>query len=190
MQKSIPALGALAFAMALAAPAVPALAQTPPATASFKAEAVRNIQEVEKKLVALAEKFPQEKYGWRPGEGVRSTSEVFMHIAAGNYGYATFFGATRPEGTTGAALEKITDKEKVVETLKASFAHIEAAIQNAPDLDKTVKLFNHEATIREVILQAVTHCHEHLGQLIAYARVNAIVPPWSEHPAPPKPAKN
>ena len=189
MKKTYLALAGLAITLVVGAPAAPVLAQTPPAPANFKAEAVRNVQEVEKKLVALAEKFPQEKYGWHP-EGARSTSEVFMHIAAGNYTYATFFGATRPEGTSSAVLSKITDKEKVVETLKASFAHIEAAIQNTPDLDKTVKLFGRDATVREVILQAVTHCHEHLGQLIAYARVNGIVPPWSEPAAAARPAKS
>ncbi|HVN09632.1 MAG TPA: DinB family protein [Patescibacteria group bacterium] len=189
MLKSRLALGAITFAFAFAVPAAPIGAQTPPAPASFKTEAVRNLQDVEKKVVALAEKFPDDKYGWHP-EGARSTGEVFMHIAAGNYTYATFFGATRPEGTSSAALAKITEKSKVVETLKASFAHIETAIQNAPDLDKTVKLFGRDATVREVILQAVTHAHEHMGQLIAYARVNGIVPPWTAEAQARQPAKN
>jgi len=189
MHRSILALGTFACALALAIPAAPVFAQTPPAPASFKAEAIHNLQEVEKKLVALAERFPQDKYGWRPGEGVRSSSEVFMHIAAGNYGYSKLIGTPPPEGTTGAVLAKITDKAKVVETLKASFAHIESAIQNAPEMDKPVKLFGHDATVREVILQAVTHCHEHLGQLIAYSRVNGIVPPWTEEAQAHQPAK-
>jgi uncharacterized damage-inducible protein DinB len=188
MRTTYTALAAAAFAFVLAAPAARVQAQTAPAPAGFKAEIIRNLEEVEKKLVALAERFPQDKYGWHP-EGARSTSEVFMHIAAGNYTYSTFFGTPRPESTTGPALAKITDKGKVVETLKNSFTHIETAIQNAPDLDKTIKLFGRDATVREAMLVAAAHTHEHLGQLIAYARVNGIVPPWSEHPAPARPAK-
>ncbi len=190
MHRTSTALAALAVAFALAAPPAPIRAQAPPAPASFKAEIIRSMEDAEKKLVALAERFPQEKYSWHP-EGARSTSEVFMHVASGNYTFATFLGTPRLEGTTGAALAKITDKPKVIETLKASFAHIKAAIQNAPDIDKPIKLFGRDATVREAMLVAATHCHEHLGQLIAYARVNGIVPPWSEeHAAPARPAKN
>ena len=190
MLRKSTALTAVALAFALTAPIATVRAQTPPAPASFKAEIIRSIEDAEKKLVALAERFPEEKYSWHP-EGARSTSEAVMHIAAGNYTYSTFIGTPRPEGTTGAALAKITDKPKVIETLKASFAHIKAAIQNAPDIDKAITLYGRDATVREAMIVAATHCHEHLGQLIAYARVNGIVPPWNEEHAPPaRPAKN
>jgi len=182
-----PAVAALAIAFAVSA--APTRAQTAPAPLGVKAEIIRSIEAAENHLVALAEKFPQEKYGWHP-EGARSTSEVFMHIASGNYGYALIMGTPRPEGTTTPVLMKITDKEKVVETLKNSFAHIKSAIQNTPDVDKAIKLYGRDATIREAMIAAATHAHEHLGQLIAYARVNGIVPPWSEEQPPARPAKN
>ncbi len=188
MQKAFIILGAAALVVGLAAPAR-AQAQAAPAT-GVKAEIIRSIEAAENHLEALAEKFPQEKYGWRPGEGVRSTSEVFMHIAAGNYGYSRMIGTPAPEGTTGAALSKITDKAKVIETLKASFAHIKEAIQSAPDVDKAIKLYGRDATVREAMIVAAAHCHEHLGQLIAYARVNGIVPPWSEETPARPPSKN
>lgn len=181
--------GALGLAFALLAPAVSVQAQTPPAPAGVKGEIIRSIEAAEHHLVALAERFPQEKYGWHP-EGARSTSEVFMHIAAGNYGYAKVMGTPPPEGTTGAVLSKITEKAKVVETLKASFAHLKTAIQDAPDVEKAIKLYGRDATVREAMIVAAAHCHEHLGQLIAYARVNGIVPPWSEEQPPARPAKN
>jgi len=180
---------AAGLAFMLAAPAVRLGAQSAPAPTGYKAEIIRNLEEVQKKLVALAEKFPQDKYGWHP-EGARTTSEVFMHIAAGNYGYATIFGAPRLQGMAGVNLAKVTDKEKVLETLKNSFTYIETAIQNAPELDKPIKLYGHDATIREAMLVAAAHCHEHLGQLIAYARVNGIVPPWSEPQSTARPAKH
>lgn len=167
-----------------AAPAV--RAQTaPPALTGVKAEVTRSIEDAEKKLIALAEKIPQEKYGWHP-EGARTTSEVFMHVAAGNYGYSALMGAPRAEGKTSAALSKITDKEQVIQTLKDSFAYIKTAIANVSDVEKIVKFRGNEATLREAMVGAATHAHEHLGQLIAYARTNGIVPPWSEEA--PKPA--
>jgi len=189
MHRVFLALATAALVVGLAAPAARVQAQTPPAPATVKAEVIRSIEAAENHLVALAEKFPQEKYAWHP-EGARTTSEVFMHIAAGNYGYSKVIGTPQPEGTTSAVLSKITDKAKVVETLKASFAHIKAAIQNAPDVDKAIKLYGRDSTVREAMIVSATHCHEHLGQLIAYARVNGIVPPWSEEAAARPPAKN
>ena len=189
MNRVFLALAAVSLALVLAPPPAPVQAQTPPAPPNVMAEVIRSIEAAEKHLVALAEKFPQEKYGWHP-EGARSTSEVFMHIAAGNYAYAKILGTLPPEGTTSAVLSKITEKAKVVETLESSFAHLKAAIQNAPDVDKGIKLYGRDATIREAMIVAAAHCHEHLGQLIAYARVNGIVPPWSEEAAARPPAKN
>jgi len=160
------------------------------AAAGFKAEVTRSVEDAEKKVIALAEKFPAEKYGWHP-EGARSTGDAFMHIVNGNYGYAAFMGTPRPEGITRESLAKITEKAQIVDALKKSFTHLKTAIANASDMDKPVKLFGgREGTVREVMLLAATHDHEHMGQLIAYARVNGIVPPWSEEaPKPAAPTK-
>jgi len=189
MQRATKILAAAVLAVSLAAPAARVQAQTPAAPTGIKAELIRAIEAAEGHVIALAEKFPQEKYSWHP-EGARTTSEVFMHIAAGNYSYANLLGVPRPEGMTGAALAKITDKAQVVETLKKSFAHVKATIENVPDLEKPVKLYGRDTVVREVMVVAATHCHEHLGQLIAYARVNGIVPPWSEEQPAARPAKN
>src|SRR5271154_5947937 len=86
------ATAALALGLAVLAPI--ARSQATPAVTGFKAEITRSIEDPEKKLIALAEKFPQEKYAWHP-EGARSTSEVFMHIAAANYAYGGLMGAAR-----------------------------------------------------------------------------------------------
>ena len=165
----------------------PATPQAAPAPVGLKDDITRSIEDAEKKLIALAEKFPQEKYAWHP-EGARTTAEVFMHVASGNYAYAGGMGATRPEGTAGDVLSKITDKAQVIDALKKSFAHIKSAVANS-DPDKAIKFRGRESAIREVLINAATHCHEHMGQLIAYARVNGIVPPWSEEAAR-APAKN
>jgi uncharacterized damage-inducible protein DinB len=169
-----------AFAASLILGSARAQAQAPASPTGLKAEITRSVEDAEKKVIALAERFPAEKYAWHP-EGARSTGEVFMHIVNGNYGYAAFMGTPRPEGITRESLAKITDKAQIVDALKKSFAHLKTAIANASDMEKSVKLFGgREGSVREVMLLAATHDHEHMGQLIAYARVNGIVPPWSE----------
>jgi uncharacterized damage-inducible protein DinB len=166
-----------------------AIAQTPavPPKASFGSEIAKELADVEKKLVSLAEAMPAEKFGWRPAEGVRSVSEVYMHVAGGNYMFPTTIGIKRPEGIVGREMEKtVTEKAKVVEALKGSFDHVRKAAESVPDsdLDKTVKFFSWDKTERQMLILMVTHAHEHLGQSIAYARMNGVTPPWSEGPAP------
>ncbi len=153
----------------------------------FRASFLRQVEEAEKKLIALSEAVPQEKYAWRPAPGVRSISEVFMHVAGSNYFILGQMGIKPPAGLE-AEPEKITDKAKVVESLKRSFAFIHqtlAGISDA-DLDKPVTLFGDKATARDVLFLLATHVHEHLGQSIAYARTNNITPPWSVAQARPR----
>lgn len=171
--------------------AIPAAAQEPkpmekpmakPAF-SAKADILWQIQDAEKKLIQLAEATPAEKFAWRPSEGVRSTGEVFMHVAGANYFIPTFWGTNIPEGIKPREFEKQgADKAKVLETLKKSFEYARAAVEAVPDgdLDKQIKLFGNDASTRMALLVVATHGHEHLGQSIAYARMNGIVPPWSQ----------
>ena len=179
----------LTFVLALAAAvsARPALAHdhdhaAKPAGSVIKAEILGQIDEAEKKILQLAEATPAEKYTWRPAEKVRSTGEVFMHLAGANYFLPTLWGAKMPEGVNPRDFEKSGgDKAKVIDTLKKSFVHVREVINatSDADLDKTVKIFGSDGTAREVLLLIATHAHEHLGQSIAYARMNGIVPPWS-----------
>ena len=145
------------------------------------------LEDAAKKIIALAEAVPEDKYSWRPGEGVRSVSEVFMHIAGANYLLPTFIGVKADgfEGRQGfqkmQQMEKITGKTKIVEQLKKSFDHARHAIRSTKDseLDKSVDFFGNKTTYRGLLNILASHCHEHLGQSIAYARINKIVPPWS-----------
>ena len=148
----------------------------------IRAEILWQIADAEKKLTALAEAMPAEKYGWRPAEKIRSVGEVFMHVAGGNYFLPTFWGVKVPEGIKPREFEPSGgDKAKVLATMKASFEHARNAIKNAPeaDLGKAIKLFGNDSTIRQAMLVVATHNHEHLGQSIAYARMNGVAPPWS-----------
>ncbi len=161
---------------------MPARAQDAANVSGLRAEILFWIQDAETKLVQLAEAIPQEKYTWRPGEGVRSVSEVFLHVAGGNFSIPRTLGAQPPEGFAPQGFERsTTDKAKIIEHLKNSFAHVKRAVAGVADtdLDKAVRLFGRDSTYRNVLLLLATHAHEHLGQMIAYARVNGVVPPWT-----------
>jgi uncharacterized damage-inducible protein DinB len=144
----------------------------------FTAEFLANLDDTEAKLMELAESTPAEKYSWRPGTGVRSIGEVYMHIAGANYFLATFLGVDAPKRS--ADIEKtVTKKADVIAELRRSFDHIRQAALHTNDLDKSVKMFGKTTTHRGVLLTVITHLHEHLGQSIAYARMTGLVPPWS-----------
>ncbi len=170
-------LAALAHDAAAAAPAAAAAAPA----AGFQSDLVKDYSEAIDHLLQLAEAVPADKYSWRPAEGVRTFSEVFMHVAAGNYMGAKSLGTPLPADVDPRKLESITDKDKVVAALRASVEHFEkavAAVDNA-GLEQEVDLFGMKLNKRRVMLLMQGHAHEHTGQAIAYARVNGIVPPWS-----------
>jgi uncharacterized damage-inducible protein DinB len=183
MRKVLGMVFAFAWAVALAPLAAAQAAQQPQAAPAVeigaKAEMLRQFDDAAGKITQLAEKMSAENYAWRPMEGVRSTSEVFMHVASGCYGYARALGSPAPEGVNPREFDKITDKAQVVETVKKAIAHARAALE-AADLDKQITFRRRPGATREAALALTVHLHEHLGQAIAYARSNKVVPPWSE----------
>ena len=157
-----------------------AWAQTAPS--GVKGEVLYWIQDGEDKLVQLAEAIPESKYGWTPDKGVRTVGEVFMHVASANFGIPGIWGVKPPAGFSFETYEKsLTKKADIIKALKDSFAHVEGALKAAPDadLDKPIKLFGSETTVRGGYLLVMSHVHEHLGQAIAYARSNKVTPPWT-----------
>ena len=150
------------------------------APAGFRGDVLAQIADAETKIEGLAQAVPEAKYTWRPAEGVRSISEVYMHMAGSNYFLLSFAGVAMPAGLS-RDMEKITDRAKIMEALKASFENVRQVISKTPDadLDKPTKMFGRDTTYRGVYLTIATHLHEHLGQSIAYARMNGVVPPWS-----------
>jgi uncharacterized damage-inducible protein DinB len=160
--------------------AVAGQAQTAPAAVTYNAEALAVLDEQAQKVISLAEAVPQDKYTWSPSAGVRSTAEVYLHIALANYAFASFLGVKPPEGFTFKGFEKsTTDKAKIVEQLKRSFDNLKQAVRESTDLEKGVKVFGSDATARDAILRSLAHNGEHMGQSIAYARMSGIVPPWT-----------
>ncbi|HTV58724.1 MAG TPA: DinB family protein [Verrucomicrobiae bacterium] len=148
----------------------------------LKPQAILDMQEMQKKYAGLAGAIPQDKYTWRPGEGVRSVSEVFLHVTQANYYILSMMGVPAPPGMDAKDFEKsTTDKAKIISQLNESFAFAEAQVQNMTnaDLAKPLPKLGPDANQGDVVFLLVTHMHEHLGQSIAYARINGVVPPWT-----------
>ena len=174
--------GALAFVSAM-----PAAAQS----GSVTADLLSDVSEVEKKFMALAKAIPADKYDWRPGAGVRSVGEVVRHVASDNYLIPAGLGWAADASTgikgddykTAQAFEaKKSTKDQSVADLEKSFAHLKQSMQatTPAKLSEQVKLFGQPFTMQRAWILGTTHLHEHLGQLIAYARTNGVKPPWSQ----------
>ncbi|MGP8245806.1 MAG: DinB family protein [Bryobacteraceae bacterium] len=141
---------------------------------------------VSRQLVALAEAIPADKYAWRPWPGVRSTSEVFMHIAMANFYLLSVTGPKMPADLKSPDMEKtVTAKADVIDWLKRSLDAVKTARASLKPADfaRKVKIGDREANVDGMYLRIIIHANEHMGQLVAYARVNGIVPPWSEKSA-------
>jgi uncharacterized damage-inducible protein DinB len=137
---------------------------------------------VSQQLVALAEAIPAEKYSWRPAPGVRSVSEVFMHIALANFYLLSVTGPKMPPDMKQDLEKTVTKKADVIQWLKRSLDAVKTArAQLKPgDLERKVKIDGKTVTVDGMYLRIIVHDNEHMGQLVAYARMNGIVPPWSK----------
>lgn len=139
------------------------------------------------KFMALAEAMPEDDLAWRPMDGVRSVSEVYVHVAADNWYVPALMGWEAPPetGVTNdvetfrSYQERDLGRDEMLAVLDASFDFFLGAMEeSAGELDREVVLGS-PTTVGDIWIRAVVHLHEHLGQSIAYARSNDIVPPWS-----------
>jgi len=159
-------------------------AMTKESAAVVKAAFLADLEVMRGKFIGLAQAFPADKYTWRPMDGVRSVSEVLMLIASEGYGFAPTglggkAGLTREEM---APLSKVTDKAQVIDHLTKAFAHAKKEIESIDPATLTGKrrVMGQDRTLPDIVMAIGGDMHEHLGQLIAYARTNHIVPPWSK----------
>lgn len=132
-----------------------------------------------RQLLQLAEATPAEKFGWRPAPGVRSISEVYMHIALGNLYLLEQAGVKPAESVKMPAETGVTAKAEVIQWLTRSLEAVRKGYE-AADRQKKVQFFGKETTSDQVFLRILLHDNEHMGQSIAYARMNGVVPPWSK----------
>jgi hypothetical protein len=148
----------------------------------MKAQALVDLERVQKKFVDLANAVPADKLTWRPSEDSRSFAEVFLHVSGERYQILAFGGATPPPDFNGKTFEKsTTDKVRIVEELNKSWEFAQKTINGMSNADfaKLLPKLGPQANAGDVVYILVADAHEHLGQLIAYARVNGIVPPWT-----------
>jgi uncharacterized damage-inducible protein DinB len=163
-----------ALAIALMATLAPAQAQP----AGIQAAYAKDLGTLSDKFTGLA-RVMSGKYDWKPGQGVRSVADVFNLIVKEN---GLLAGVLSGTPNTAAPPTPITDPQKLQEALKASYANLQKAIAGLSDSDlqSPVKLFGHDLTKQGAVMLLLGDQHEHLGQSIAYARSNGVVPPWSK----------
>jgi hypothetical protein len=180
---------AVAAGLLIATAAAPARAQeviSKDAAAELKASFVRDLGTLHDKFLGLAQAFPEDKYTWRPMEGVRSVSEVLMLAAFEGYSFipGSFGGKAADLGSReeAAKLRTLSDKAQVIEHLNKGFAHAKQQLESldASTLTGKRKVMGQDLSASQAALAIGGDLHEHLGQLIAYARMNHIVPPWSK----------
>jgi DinB superfamily len=170
---------------------VGALAQNSDAAASadhtapsydMKAQSLADLQGVQKKFVDLANTLPADKLTWRPSADSRSFAEVFLHVAGERYGILGLMGVAPPAGFDGKTFEKsTTDRARIVEELNKSWEFTQKAINGMSNADfaKLLPKLGPQANAGDVVYILVADAHEHLGQSVAYARENGIIPPWT-----------
>jgi uncharacterized damage-inducible protein DinB len=137
---------------------------------------------VSSQLIALAEATPAEKFAWRPAPGVRSTSEVYMHIVTANFYLLSVTGPKMPDDLKEDAEKTVTSKTDVIRWLKRSLEAVKQAhLKETPQhLALKVHIADRTATVDGIYLRIIVHANEHMGQLVAYARMTGVVPPWSQ----------
>ena len=159
--------------------AAPAAAQSAPP--DFREEFRGQFDASARKLVALAGAMPADVFSWRPMDGVASVAEVYMHIARYNYMYPDQNLRIGAPVAYADLEDEVTEKAQAVEVLAASLDHVRTIVagMSDDDLESPTRLYGRDVAKWAVLLQLVTHMNEHLGQSIAYARMNGVVPPWS-----------
>jgi len=170
-------------ALLLAALLVPVAVQAQDQPAGIRGELIASMTDAGGKVQELAGAIPDGKYTWKPSKDVRSTGQVFLHVVQVNYLIPSYFGftPTMSMDELGKLDSQTMEPAKIRQMLKDSYAWATKAVTDTPDsdLETPVEFFGMKMTKRAGLLLLTSHSHEHLGQLIAYARSNNIVPPWT-----------
>ena len=148
----------------------------------MKAQSLLDMQMVQKKFVSLANALPADKFNWRPSPDSRSFAEVFLHVAGERYQILGMMGAAAPAGFNPKTFEKsTTDKSQIVDELNKSSEFTQKIIGGMSNAEfaKLLPKLGPQANAGDVVYILVADAHEHLGQAVAYARENGVVPPWT-----------
>jgi uncharacterized damage-inducible protein DinB len=148
----------------------------------MKPQSLQDLEAMNQKFVTLAQAIPADKFTWRPADGTRSIAAVFLHVAGERYGILGLMGVAPPPGLDLKNLEaSTTDKAQVIDQLNKSWEFTRTTINTMTNAEfaKPQPKLGPEANSGDVVYILVADAHEHLGQIIAYARVNGVVPPWT-----------
>ena len=148
----------------------------------MKAQSLLDLERVQKKFVDLAKAVPVDKLTWRPSPDARSFAEVFLHVAGERYGILGLMGVEKPAGFNGKDFDKsTTDRTQIIAELNKSWEFAQKTINGMSNADfaKLLPKLGPQANAGDVVYILVGDAHEHLGQAVAYARVNGVVPPWT-----------
>ena len=169
--------------LSLAALLVPAWAAAQDLPAGIRGEIIASMKDAGSKIEELAAAVPDGKYTWKPSKDVRSVGQVYLHVVAANYLIPSFLGVqpTMSKEELMKLDSQTMEPAKIRQMLKDSYAWAEKVVADTPDsdLDTPLEFWGMKWTKRSAILLLASHSHEHLGQSIAYARANNVVPPWT-----------
>ena len=183
MRTSLPHRALLRGAVTIAALALSAgvaLAQSAPP--GSREELLRQFNSSASRFEQLAQAMPADKFNWSPGPGVMTVAQVYAHVAHYNYRYPSKnMGVPLPTGVNLDTLEAVAAKAQGVALLRQSADFVRTAVKQMPEsqLAASTRLYGRDVQRWAVLFQLLAHMNEHLGQSIAYARMNGVVPPWS-----------
>jgi len=177
----------VSFALAVSTPALGQDAGTPQGPPGLRGDLLMSLGFLGGQIVSLEEAMPQAKFAWRPKKGVRSVAELYLHIAGAIYYLTGVIGREAPPDVQALMKankweSQTTKKDEIKTILTTAFAYLRNTIVETPDadLEKQVKFMGRDMSERLLLMATQFHSAEHLGQAIAYARINGVVPPWSK----------
>jgi uncharacterized damage-inducible protein DinB len=169
------------FSWAQNSEAAPSSDKTAPSY-DMKAQSLVDLERVQKKFADLLDVLPADKLNWRPSSDSRSFAELFLHVAGERYGILRLMGATPPADYDGKKFEKsTTEKAQIAAELARTWDFAQKSINGMTNVDfaKLMPKLGPQANAGDVVYILVADAHEHLGQAVAYARMNGVVPPWT-----------
>src|SRR6266851_1718255 len=139
--------------------------------------------EIGRKLTAMAEDFPEDKYDFKPTPAQRSFAEQLLHAAGANYFFINIANGEKPPAEEDPSRAKYKTKADVVAFVKKSFEDGAAAIKAKGDAGMAGMMVdpfaNRQVRVFDWAYGFMEHSGEHYGQLVVYYRLAGLVPPES-----------
>lgn len=184
MRKSVSLIAAVVFACLAATAAAQQQPPAPRPARGMSEEILGAWNDVGRKIIAMAEDFPEEKYSYKPTPEVRSFAQLVQHIAAVNYFFTNAAAGREVEpAADDPPAGKYKTKAEIVAFVKKSFADGADAIRQKGNAGMAATLkhpfANQMASLQFICFGIIEHSGEHYGNLVVYYRLNGMVPPES-----------